>query len=469
MKHIYSILLLMAVISLTGYSQTEKWNYTKQIHFPPSDTAFARPYLITMDSAGVVYVVTSKATTVNTHNAIYYLLPGDTVMKKMIDFDYNGDSDSLTGNIGAIRGITALNRDILINSNIPYPRTAPNTVAAQYFYPNGDTTLVQKFGFNINGAGYGTYLHGAALTRDSILFTGISFQTSIRFYNFSYGLNPPARGSWVPLTVYPPVPGGPTNGSDVVRDVALNRNGDYTNPETPWFTTRNSRSSSEVTGGIAMWTGGSQINPQAYTGTKISDLARDLDFSSAIPNGIDVDNNGILWVAGTDSTRRWVKGYNVIVNFADPVFELPAQFSSSNPDPTGAPLTAPSDVVLSKDARTAFVADGGSRSVYKFEYFDPTSVEDGVVSNPVNFSLDQNYPNPFNPSTFIKFSLPEASNVKLYVSNSLGQKVTEIFDGYKSSGTHSMVFDASGLTSGVYFYTIETMTGRLTKKMMLMK
>lgn len=470
MKKILSLMLLMALLSLTGYSQTEKWNYTKKIHFPPTDTSFVRPFLMTIDSAGVVYVASSKATTTKAHNAIYYLLPGDTIFKKMVDFDNNGDSDTLTGNIGAIRGISALNGDLYINASIPYQRTAPNTVASQYVYPNRDTNLVQKFGFNINGAGYGTYIHGSAITKDSIVFTGVSFNTTIRFYNFSYALTTPARGSWISMATFPPVPGGPHfNGLDVVRDIAVLRTGDYTNPETPWYTSRNSKSSTEITGGIAMWSGGSQTNPSAYSGTKITDLARDLDFSSAIPYGIDVDANGVLWVAGTDSTRRWVKGYNVIVNFADPVFELPGQFSGSNPDPSGAPMTAPSDVVLSKDARTAFVADGGSHSVFKFEYFDPTGVEDGVAANPVNFSLDQNYPNPFNPSTFIKFSLPEASNVKLYVSNSLGQKVAEVFDGYKSSGTHSLVFDASSLTSGVYFYTLETMNGRLTKKMMLMK
>jgi hypothetical protein len=51
----------------------------------------------------------------------------------------------------------------------------------------------------------------------------------------------------------------------------------------------------------------------------------------------------------------------------------------------------------------------------------------------------------------------------------MGQKVAEVMNGYKSAGTHSAVFTASDLTSGVYFYTLETSSGRLTKKMMLMK
>ncbi len=470
MKKILTLLAFVSVFAFSGYSQGEVWNFTKTINFPESDTAFVRPFLMTIDSSGVIYVASSKATTTKAHNAIYYAMPGDTIMKKLIDFDLNGDSDTLTGNIGAIRGITALNKDLLINASIPYPRTAPNTVASQYYYKNGDTTQVEKFGFNINGAGYGTYIHGAALTKDTIVFSFSTFNTTIRFYNFKYGLNPPARGSWISMATFPIVPGGPHfNGLDVVRDVALLRDGDYENPETPWYTSRNSKSATEVTGGIAMWTGGSQTNPAAYSGTKITDLARDLDFTSTIPYGIDVDSQGRLWVAGTDTTRRWVKAYNVIVNFADPVFELPGQFSMSNPNPDGAPMTSPSDVVLTKDARTAYVADAGTRAVYKFEFFDPTGVEDGVVSNPSNFTLEQNFPNPFNPSTLIKFNLSESGNARLFVTDMMGQQVAEVFNGYKPAGQHSIAYNGAGLTSGIYFYTLETASGRLTKKMMLMK
>ena len=470
MKKIFSLLMFVSVFALSGFAQNEVWNFTKTIHFPASDTAYVRPFLMTIDSAGVVYVASSKATTTKAHNAIYYLMPGDTVMKKMIDFDYNGDSDTLTGNIGAIRGITALNRDLLINASIPYPRTAPNTVASQYYYKNAETNQVEKFGFNINGSGYGTYIHGAALTKDTIVYAFSTFNTTIRFYNFKYGLATPARGSWISMATFPTGPGGPHfNGLDVVRDIALLRDGDYNNPETPWYTSRNSKSSTEVTGGIAMWTGGSQTNPSAYSGTKITDLARDLDFSSTIPYGIDVDSQGRLWVAGTDTTRRWVKAYNVIVNFADPVYELPGQFSVSNPNPDGAPMTSPSDVVLTKDARTAFVADAGTRAIYKFEFFDPTGIEDGVAANPSNFTLEQNFPNPFNPSTLIKFNLPEASNARLFITDMMGQQVAEVFNGYKPAGQHSIAYNGAGLTSGIYFYTLETATGRLTKKMMLMK
>lgn len=88
---------------------------------------------------------------------------------------------------------------------------------------------------------------------------------------------------------------------------------------------------------------------------------------------------------------------------------------------------------------------------------------------PSEYSLEQNYPNPFNPSTVIKFSIPEASNVKLTVYNILGQKVTEIVNQKLEAGNHSYSWDASGVTSGVYFYELTTDNFNAIKKMMLLK
>ncbi|MBE2280328.1 MAG: T9SS type A sorting domain-containing protein [Ignavibacteriaceae bacterium] len=468
MKKLF-FLFTLAILSFNLQAQDSVWSYVQKIHFPPADTAHIQPYLMTMDGNGKLYVTSSKATSLNGKNAIFYLAnPTDTVLSKMIDFDANGDSDTLTGNIGAIRGITALNSDIYINANIPFPRFS-NTLASQYVYPNADTNLVQKFGFNITGAGYGTYIHGAAITKDTILFTGITFNTSIRFYNFSYGLTTPARGSWVPLNVYPPVPGGPhTNGFDVVRDVAVIPTGDYNNPEIPFYTSRNSLSTTQVTGGVAIWTGGSQTNPEAYSALALSDAARDLDFDRAIPYGIHVDHQGKLWVAGTDSTRRWVKQFDVIVNFAIEAAELPGINNPNNPNPQGAPMTSPSDVVVNASGNIAYVADGGSKYVYKFMKTPPVSVEDADLK-PASFDLMQNYPNPFNPQTLISFNLAQGSNIKLFVTNAMGEIVEELYSGFIASGKHNVVFNASNLPSGNYFYTLLTGEGSFTKKMTLLK
>ena len=83
--------------------------------------------------------------------------------------------------------------------------------------------------------------------------------------------------------------------------------------------------------------------------------------------------------------------------------------------------------------------------------------------------LFQNNPNPFNPTTRIEFSLAESKNVKLEIFNSTGQLVKTLIEGIRSSGYHSVEFDASELSSGIYFYTFTSDSFVQTKKMILLK
>lgn len=101
-----------------------------------------------------------------------------------------------------------------------------------------------------------------------------------------------------------------------------------------------------------------------------------------------------------------------------------------------------------------------------FDYSNEIEVE---VNAPLDFSLEQNFPNPFNPSTTINYSIAEASLVKIAVYNLLGQEVALIVNEFKGAGQYSVQFDASFLTSGAYFYTIETPQFKQTRKMLLAK
>ncbi len=88
------------------------------------------------------------------------------------------------------------------------------------------------------------------------------------------------------------------------------------------------------------------------------------------------------------------------------------------------------------------------------------------------FDLSQNFPNPFNPSTKIKYSIPENSNVKLIVFNSLGEKVATIVNKYQTAGKHEANFNAENLSSGVYFYRLSVIGKEQrysTKKMIILK
>ena len=97
------------------------------------------------------------------------------------------------------------------------------------------------------------------------------------------------------------------------------------------------------------------------------------------------------------------------------------------------------------------------------------SVEKELNNIPMVFSLKQNYPNPFNPTTVIKFSLPKASEVNLSVYNILGQKVVSLVNKELAQGTYEYQFDASNLTSGIYFYKLQANKYSQVKKMLLIK
>jgi len=83
--------------------------------------------------------------------------------------------------------------------------------------------------------------------------------------------------------------------------------------------------------------------------------------------------------------------------------------------------------------------------------------------------LNQNYPNPVNPTTKIKYSVPVDGTVSLAVYNSIGQKVSELVNGEVKAGSYEVKFDASDLSSGIYFYKIQADGYTSTKKMMLLR
>ncbi len=102
-------------------------------------------------------------------------------------------------------------------------------------------------------------------------------------------------------------------------------------------------------------------------------------------------------------------------------------------------------------------------------YRNPLTGIENDISVPKSFSLKQNYPNPFNAQTSIEFTLDKKSGVELAVYNLLGAKVTTLANGQMEAGKHSINFDASEISSGIYFYTLKTDDSAVTKKMTLLK
>jgi hypothetical protein len=105
-------------------------------------------------------------------------------------------------------------------------------------------------------------------------------------------------------------------------------------------------------------------------------------------------------------------------------------------------------------------------------------MENGVVATgvetdnevPSGYTLQQNYPNPFNPTTQIAYSVPEAGVVSLKVYDTLGNVVATLANGTRQAGNYSVTFDASGLSSGIYYYRLEGEAGvNLARTLVLIK
>ena len=120
---------------------------------------------------------------------------------------------------------------------------------------------------------------------------------------------------------------------------------------------------------------------------------------------------------------------------------------------------------------TGYLSDAGLPHVI---YVAPVTVRtatdvEGDITKNYSFDLQQNYPNPFNPSTSIKYTIAERSNVSIKVFDMLGKEVATLINSEKESGSYEVNFNASDLASGLYIYTINAGNFTSSRKMMLLK
>ena len=109
-------------------------------------------------------------------------------------------------------------------------------------------------------------------------------------------------------------------------------------------------------------------------------------------------------------------------------------------------------------------------------YFNESTIVgvDENSSGSFNYKLYNNYPNPFNPSTKIKYTIGEPSNVRILVYDSLGRNVKTLIDKYQSSGNYEITWNGSddlnrNVSSGIYFYQLSCNSFIETKKMILLE
>ena len=102
-------------------------------------------------------------------------------------------------------------------------------------------------------------------------------------------------------------------------------------------------------------------------------------------------------------------------------------------------------------------------------HFTITGIQNTGNNIADEYKLEQNYPNPFNPTTNLKFKIKNENFVKLSVFDASGKEVAVLVNSKLNAGEYEYTFDGAKLSSGVYFYTLQTDGFIETKKMMLVK
>lgn len=123
-------------------------------------------------------------------------------------------------------------------------------------------------------------------------------------------------------------------------------------------------------------------------------------------------------------------------------------------------------VVYGTSLQALLDASAAALAKYKAVF---TAVDEQASEVPASFALHQNYPNPFNPSTDIRLQLPQRGHVSLKIFDAAGREVATLVNRTMNAGSHAFTFDATRLTSGVYFYTVRTNNFTATRKMLLMR
>jgi hypothetical protein len=166
------------------------------------------------------------------------------------------------------------------------------------------------------------------------------------------------------------------------------------------------------------------------------------------PNGGNKTKNKNNWTRAQDMDRRVLGFWTDTLNCA---------YSITSPAYLGADKGFPAGDLNWYPTLKELWANGGAVGVEKLD------------GKPTEYSLSQNYPNPFNPTTKIEYTVPQEAKITLEIFDILGRTVETLVNDVQTAGKYSAKFDASKLTSGIYFYRLIAPQQVITKKMMLLK
>ena len=283
-------------------------------------------------------------------------------------------------------------------------------------------------GGNTNG-----YIHDCRIVNDTLYACNI-YQGYVTAYDIRNKDSIKAFKSWQ------------TNPNPLTHNCAFTTNRKYI------FTTDETNSPN---GKLKIWNVQDIMNPVFVTSWQPTDI------TTAIVHNVEVYGNYALVAHYTAGVR--------LLDISVP--ETPVEIAYYDTDPaTNASLfngcwavyMFPSKKIAASDMATGLYVVKTNSTITNIGYNELNNI-------PTEYSLKQNFPNPFNPTTVIEFSIPENSNVKLKIFNSLGKEISELVNDRRDRGTYRVEFDGTRLASGIYFYSLITNDHSETRKMILIK
>jgi hypothetical protein len=201
---------------------------------------------------------------------------------------------------------------------------------------------------------------------------------------------------------------------------------------------------------------------------------RDTTYPIGLGGGTYRDFRGFRSAAQVDSFRIKIEGDDlksdkILVSWSGTLLGQCATAWTIKPIVGGAPFSETD--MLVKDS-VSIPTDGLTTR------YDLLIIKSGAINGPTGvaqnhipsaYRLEQNFPNPFNPSTEIRFTLSQGGMTNLRVFNLLGQQVADLVSGYRPAGAYSVIFNASGLASGAYFYRLQSHSFSSIKRMLFLK
>ncbi len=205
------------------------------------------------------------------------------------------------------------------------------------------------------------------------------------------------------------------------------------------------------------------INKPIITNVSLNTLDFDKPTSniSAITKVAGKNEVAVNWT-GDDGKGAGVKNAVIYLALGDGPFTIAA---ISDKSPVNIPVQINSNYkfyVLASD-------NVGNTQITPTKIHEVTTEIKKIDEVPSKYSLEQNYPNPFNPTTSIKFSIPERTNVTLDIYNVLGERVAQLVNAEVTAGNYDVKFNAINLSSGIYLYQLKTPNFKLSRKMLLIK